>query len=308
MSSIIKSKNLFSKSLQRKIWVAKILETLSNDKNFAVSTSGKKPKIDDKPDILLVKSKNKTRKPNLFVIAKETSTKNGWLSMTEEQFNTMKRSAGKGKLRIIYFSDNYKSANNLISAETPALFLKKTKHHNGTWTPLANKFKIDLAISADDFEKISFPFEIRMHKYKADVFNEKERKAFYTKDLPRKDIKSVKCYKNFNEIIKFEIQENQYPEKKEISEFKVKGSFNLIRKNKKLFIECLSDVSVSNDIFGEFRLNKGSFYNFHLSTLGRDPQLKRNNLFISKNRVYQLIASKKIANPDEVILNIAKNI
>jgi hypothetical protein len=144
--------------------------------------------------------------------------------------------------------------------------------------------------------------------YEANLFEEKPQKSFYTKENPRKDVKSIKCYKNFDKIIKLEIEEGRYPEKKEISEFQVKGDFKLIRKNKKLFIECLSDVDVNNNIFGNFCLSKGKFYNFCLTTLGRDPQLKKNNLFISKHRVYQLMASKQIDNPDKVILEIVKNI
>jgi len=297
------------------IGVESILNKLNSKKSYILDFDIKSnDKVKDEPDIVKIGEGKNIRDPKIFVEIKNTSEKGRWIGLTEEQFNTMKRSAGNRSVYIVFASINSNTIkNNPKTTDLTGMFLKEIEDENKSqifqdFANLNAECKIEFIISSKELEKLSFPFEKGMNMYETNVFSEKERKAFYTKDLPRKDIKSVKCYKNFNEIIKFEIQENQYPEKKEISEFKVKGSFNLIRKNKKLFIECLSDVSVSNDIFGEFRLNKGSFYNFHLSTLGRDPQLKRNNLFISKNRVYQLIASKKIANPDEVILNIAKNI
>jgi len=45
-----------------------------------------------------------------------------------------------------------------------------------------------------------------------------------------------------------------------------------------------------------------------LVTLGRDPKLKRNNLFISKKRIYQLVEDDKIRNPEEIVKEIIKNI
>jgi hypothetical protein len=226
----------------------------------------------------------------------------------------MKRSAGNRKLYVIYASINAKAINNnLKTADLTGMFLKEIENQNKskifqTFANLNAECNIEFVISSDEIERLSFPFEKGMNMYEANLFEEKPQKSFYTKENPRKDVKSIKCYKNFDKIIKLEIEEGRYPEKKEISEFQVKGDFKLIRKNKKLFIECLSDVDANNNIFGNFCLSKGKFYNFCLTTLGRDPQLKKNNLFISKRRVYQLMASKQIDNPDKVILEIVKNI
>jgi hypothetical protein len=69
-----------------------------------------------------------------------------------------------------------------------------------------------------------------------------------------------------------------------------------------------SDVKIENNIFGVFNLEKNNFYDFNLETLGRDPTLKRNNIFISKKHIYQLIEKKLIRNPEIILQEIAKEI
>lgn len=60
-------------------------------------------------------------------------------------------------------------------------------------------------------------------------------------------------------------------------------------------------MTIENNIFGKFYLEKNKFYTFNLVTLGRDPKLKRNNLFISKKRIYQLIEEGKIRKPEVIV-------
>ena len=70
----------------------------------------------------------------------------------------------------------------------------------------------------------------------------------------------------------------------------------------------MSDVYLENNIFGKFKLEAQKFYSFNLITVGRDPKLKRNNLFIAKNRIYQLIEEELIKQPDYIIKEIASKI
>lgn len=60
------------------------------------------------------------------------------------------------------------------------------------------------------------------------------------------------------------------------------------------------------DLFSN--LEKNNFYDFNLETLGRDPKLKRNNIFISKKHIYQLIEKKLIRNPEKILQEIAQEI
>ena len=92
--------------------------------------------------------------------------------------------------------------------------------------------------------------------------------------------------------------------------FHIQGDFDLyIKKNPKStgwYIHCLSAVKIKSMVFGKYELEKGTIYDFLLHTLGRDPILKRNNLFIAKRRVYQLIDENILSKPDELLQEIAK--
>ena len=88
--------------------------------------------------------------------------------------------------------------------------------------------------------------------------------------------------------------------------FKICGSFEIFYKKSSSYIKCTTDVDVYNDIFGYFSLKEGNFYNFNLLTIGRDPILKRNNIFIAKNRIFQLISESKINNTANILQKIAE--
>jgi hypothetical protein len=49
-------------------------------------------------------------------------------------------------------------------------------------------------------------------------------------------------------------------------------------------------------------------YDFNQENLGRDPKLKRNNIFISKRRIYQLLEKNLIPNPEIILQEIAREI
>ena len=121
-------------------------------------------------------------------------------------------------------------------------------------------------------------------------------------------IVKIEEYIDFKEDMNLSIQKNVFAEKEGIGKFKIEGSFKLFHKKSKTFIECLSDVKIENNVFGFFKLEKNNFYNFNLETIGRDPKLKRNNIFISKRRIYQLLEKNLIANPEKILLEIAQEI
>ena len=64
-------------------------------------------------------------------------------------------------------------------------------------------------------------------------------------------------------------------------------------------------IELFRDVFGEYRLSSGNTYFFNLETVGRDPKLKRNNLFMAKRRVYKLVERGIINNPKKKINKIA---
>jgi hypothetical protein len=141
-------------------------------------------------------------------------------------------------------------------------------------------------------------------------FEEKKKSSFYSQKgiKLRRDILRIEEFKNFDDKINLTLSNNKLAEREEISQFKIRGNFKLLYKKSTTYIECLSDVYLENNIFGRFKLEKDKFYSFNLMTVRRDPKLKRNNLFISKSRIFQLMDDGLIRKPNEIIKYIADKI
>jgi hypothetical protein len=297
------------------IGVEKIFTEFNNKKKYILDFDIKtNSEVKDEPDIIYIMEEDKQILANVFVEIKNTSITDRWIGLTEEQFNTIKRSAKENKIYMVYASLRSQTVNNNPkTADLTGMFLKEIEDHKKSeifqkFSNLNAECKIEFIISADDLTVFAYPFERGMNMYETNLFQEKKSTSFYSRDGIRKDVLEIKEFKKNDSVMKLEIEKNIYPEKEDIANFKIKGDFKLIYKKKKTFIECLSDVYVDNNIFGTFFLQKGKFYGFNLETLGRDPKLKRNNLFISKKRIYQLIENNKISQPEKIVLEIVKDI
>lgn len=297
------------------IGVEKILKNFNDNKNYILDFDIKSiSEVTDEPDIIKIKENNQIRDPNIFLEIKNTSEKDRWIGLTEEQFNTIKRSAGKKQIYMIYASIHSETINdNPKTADLTGMFLKEIENKDKSeifqkFASLNAKCKIEFILSSEDLERFSYPFERGMNFYETDIFKEKKSSSFYCKSGIRKDVLNIEVFNDFDDIKKLELKGKKIVEKEEISEFKIRGSFKLLHKKSSSYIECISDVQIENNIFGSFSLEKGKFYTFNLATVGRDPKLKRNNLFISKNKVYQIIKKGLIKKPELIIKEISINI
>ncbi|MCS6956548.1 MAG: hypothetical protein NZM02_01725, partial [Patescibacteria group bacterium] len=76
------------------IGVQKILFKQNEKKSYILDFDIKKNiLVKNEPDIIGVYENEKIRTPNVFIEIKYTSEKDRWLGITEEQFNTIKRSS-----------------------------------------------------------------------------------------------------------------------------------------------------------------------------------------------------------------------
>ncbi len=297
------------------IGIEKIFTEFNNKKNYILDFDIKTNyQVKNEPDIIGILERNKKRGPDIFIEIKNTSENDRWIGLTEEQFNTIKRSAGEKRIYMVYASIRSQVANNNPkTTDLTGMFLKAIEDKNKSevfqkFAELNAECRVEFIISSDDMERFAYHFERGMNMYETDLFEEKQPKTFYSKEGIRKDVTEIKEFSGFNSVMNLEIEKGYNPEKEEISKFKINGNFKLIHKKKKTYIECLTIVRVNSDIFGEFILQKGKFYTFNLATVGRDPKLKRNNLFMAKNRIYQLITKGKIRKPEEIVIEITKNI
>jgi hypothetical protein len=146
--------------------------------------------------------------------------------------------------------------------------------------------------------------------YETSIFN--EVKNIFKKDGGlRSGIRIAENKSDFHDTIRLYTPNGEGDNEKGI--FNVQGnSFSILEKvnpkSTKKFILCHSDVLVHNRIFGTFNLKKDKVYQFNLFTVGRDPKLKRDNIFISKKRIEELIKNGKIQNPESRLEEISKNI
>jgi len=297
------------------IGIEKIFSEFNSDKKYLLDFEIKdNNQVKDEPDIIKIFEQDNFREPCVFVEIKNTSEKDRWIGLTEEQFNTIKRSAKDKQIYMIYASLKSDTLNqNPKTTDLTGMFLKEIEDKNKStvfqkFASLNASCRIEFILTSKDLQNFSFPFERGMNMYETDLFKEKKTNSFYSNNGTRKDVLKIEEFENLHEYLFLDIDSEHKAENEKISKFLVKGSFKLIFKKKKKYIQCISDVYLFNQIFGKFELKSGKFYSFNLSTVGRDPKLKRNNVFIAKNRVYQLIKEGEIKEPEIVVKEIIQNI
>ncbi len=296
------------------IGVEKLLKEYCPNKDYILDFDIKQTsKVKDEPDIISIKENGVDRIPNIFIEIKNTSKNDRWIGPTEEQYNTMKRSAENKEIYIICASIKSNIQNkNSRTTDLAGMFLKEIENKEKSiifqeFADLNAECKIEFIISSKDLDKYSFPFEKGMNMYETHLFEEKKRTSVYSKKGLKKNITKTTEFINYNNKIELRISKNRIAERKQLSDFAICGSFKIYYTNKKAtYIECLSDVTLENNIFGKFSLKKNHFYSFVLPILYEG--LGRNNLLISKRRIYQLIEDNKIKKPEIIMKKISKNI
>ena len=61
-------------------------------------------------------------------------------------------------------------------------------------------------------------------------------------------------------------------------------------------------------VLGEFQLSKGNYYDYNTTLVGRNPQLDRNNIWISRNKLSFLQKEGRISTPESALKIIARKI
>ena len=101
---------------------------------------------------------------------------------------------------------------------------------------------------------------------------------------------------------------NNYPAPKEFGEFRLKGQVTLFiktnDKSKRIYLDGHSNGYMENKSLGRFELKSGKMYELFFTTMGRNPVLSRNNLWIARRNVNNII----LDTIEQRIDYIAKNI
>ena len=310
----------FSRGKPTEIGVEKMLYTTNSNKNYILDFDIHEANND--PDIIKITENGEQRDVNCFIEIKNLSNGDNWIGLREEQFTAIKVSASAknidlDKVYIIYATLKTEQENK--ENDLTGMFLKKIEDINKTqlfqkYAELNAQINIEIIISLKDLDKFKRIFLKGEYFYGTNLFYDVSRKSIYdTENLLRSKFTEVKNYQNYSGDIELNISPNN-EKTKDLREFQILNSanFKIIKKtnekSEKYFIECFSDVKLFNEVFGHFDLNSNNIYTFDIDTIGRNPALKNNNLFISKRRVYELINDHKILSVEQQLQNIANSI
>jgi len=294
------------------IGVKKMIETACNKKMILDFDMKSIAEVTNEPDIFKINQNNSERDPHLFVEIKRTTQNDRWIGLSEEQLASMEKGSKGREIYNIYCSLISKpTGDNLSSADVVGMYFKKISNLSifSEFSDLNARANLEFILSVKDLKKFGIQFPQGRVLYETQLFQKIKRLRRISGELLPK-IKEVNRYSSFNDSLFVPLMNGNNDEI--YGSFDIKGSFiHYVKTNDKSqpnYIECIEDTIIQNDVFGRFYLSKGSIYSFNLLTIGRDPILKRNNLWISKRRLLQLIENKTIKKPIVILKEIAKNI
>jgi len=295
------------------IGVGKIIEKQSRKKvvlDFDMHELNKE-NISD-PDIIKVSENEKERPPELFVEIKNVSEADRWIGLTAEQFKTIlsnKLAKHDPKKVILIYATLFKK-NDQGDIDPLGVYLKSKISMN-----LLKKFcnvgdlfvKIQYVITGEDLNKFGVPFNQGSYLYETEII--KEASKFTSKRI----LNSHESYEKI-ELEKGKlpvVMSNILPEPKEFGDFSYEGDIDVyVKKNykdgklssRRMYIHCRSDAVVKNKVLGLFDLEKDKIYECWFVTVGMNPSLKRNNIWIAQRNLKNIIPKK----PEEYIEEVRK--
>ncbi len=263
---------------------------------------------DNDPDILGVVETSGERKPRLFVEIKNVSENDRFIGLTAEQCNTMLESEiiGKdsSKLFIVYATVTSENKGRLCDVFGAYL---KSEIKDGILDGFADVDEICLEIKSVISAKELMENCVRFNKgslfYETEILGEE----FLAKKAER--IRSQKYLEKYvKESTLPIIMMNDYPEPREFGDFYLHGEVKLLvkknDKSRRVYLDALSNGSITNHVLGEFKFKKGKMYELSFTTVGRNPVLSRNNIWVARRNLPNLVKDSVL----ERIRYIARNI
>jgi len=277
------------------IGVASIMERFT-DKKLILDFDIHEPT--DEPDIVKVGDKGKMRNPNLYVEIKNTGPDDRWVGLTAEQFNTILKNEivkeNSNKLLIIgasLFSKNEKTDNDPLGVFLKSLI--KLDMIQKFSDPKDLLVRIQYAISGDELKNKGVNFNEGSYMYETEIFEElDERTARKIIDPQNSNI--FRVVKTNGKTLPV-IMRDRRPEPKEFGQFTYAGDLVVYKKQNpesdRMYVHCKSKVEVENKVLGKFELKKGKVYECFFTTVGWNPILKRNNIWIAQRNLHNVVST-----------------
>ena len=292
--------------------VANVLKSFNSNKSYILDFEIKQNKeVLNEPDVISIIENRKKRKPRCFLEIKNISKDDRWIGLTLEQFDTIKKSSNQENIFIIgaYIQNN--NQGNFKQKDLLGIYLKdkfKSKIFKD-FTNIDNiEMVIEYAISGKELNDHGLVFKKGSFMYETEIFEIAGKQA--DSNISKGKFKKIGSFSN--DILKRYIMDSKFPDPEFIRDIRFNGKIELYEKlnekSSRRFIHCLTDVKVSNDVLGIFNLAKGKTYLFNLHTVGRNPALNRNNIWIAKRSIPFLQAKKLITETGKNLARIAKEI
>ncbi len=302
----------FTRGKLVEIGVVRMLEEACIDRRFILDFDMKSiSEVAEEPDITDVVVSGSKREPKFFIEIKNTSIGDRWIGLTDEQLATMKKGAGERHIYIIYASLHSCPLTGCPhSSDFVGMYLRHLSDlpiFEG-FAELNAEARLEFILSADSLHDYGISFPKGDLLYETSLFAEvkkirKKDGSLLARIEKEEHIETVQMKKMILRRTLDNLPDSKY------GTVGVKGIFTTYTKHNlnsfRHYIECHADTEIESDIFGKFSLQKGHVYDFSLATVGRDPVLKRNNLWVSKRRIYQLINSGMLPEPEDSLKQIA---
>lgn len=292
--------------------VTNVLKSFNPKKDFVLDFDIKQNnEILNEPDIIQVLEDGKSRKPQCFLEIKNISKDDRWIGLTVEQFETIKKSSDPKNIFIIGAYIENSNQGNFKQKDLLGIYLKDKFNSPifKEFTDIKNiEIVIEYAISGKELSEHGLEFQKGYFMYETEIFEVAGKQV--ASSISNGKFKKIGTFTD--SVLNRYIMDKKFPDPEFIGIISFIGKIEVFEKlNKKSsrrFIKCLTDVIITNKVLGSFVLEKNKIYLFNLHTVGRNPALNRNNIWIAKRSISSLQTDKLIADTENNLAHIAEKI
>lgn len=279
------------------IGVAKIISNISKEKIYKPDLSIKKNKdVIDDPDIVSIEENGINRSPKCYIEIKNISQTDRWVGLSVEQFETLKKNSEESLIYIIGAYIENRNTGNQKQKDLLGIHLKSkySKEDFKDFSDSKNIYiVIDYVVSGDNLTSDGKIYKQGEPMYDTNLFE--PAGPIDTKNIIQGKYKNIPINDNVLEIY---TMTNKYQMPLFLGDILVSGKIKVYEKinrsSMKRYVVSENDCLVKNDILGEFLLEKNQVYSFSIKTMGRNPLLNRNNIWIAKRAIKSMQKTNKL--------------
>ncbi len=253
--------------------------------------------VNDDPDIISVEEEGIERDPKLFIEIKNSSEADNYIGLTKEQYEstiTHRIVDNNPENYYIIYATIKKNNENNKDLDPYGTYLKRTSSDDiyNEFDEIENLIvEIKNIISAEHLSNFGVEFTNESYMYNPNLIEDigTSTRSQLNKLIIGEDVD------NYSEIY---IEDNKLPlipespsirTPIEFGDVIVDGNVRLFRKenerSSRVYVYALDETILKSPFLGEYKLERNKYYKCSVTTLGRNPSLQRNNIWISRNNI-----------------------